>query len=125
MNQNSEAMTEGRAVRHVSVEWDGSSDLVRICVEPDRTDQPRNLSGWLVLDIRFLKGVKQTFPPRAIIALFGAAWCVKSCSRTTRRGRRQLAQGDLRADSRCASQSDVRDQSGHQGFGCAAAQLQS
>jgi hypothetical protein len=43
MNQNSEAMTEGKAVRHVSVEWDGSSDLVRICVEPDRTDQPRNL----------------------------------------------------------------------------------
>src|SRR5215510_12593085 len=41
--QNSETMTEGRAVRHVSVEWDGSKELVRICVEPDRTDQPRNL----------------------------------------------------------------------------------
>src|SRR5262245_48083848 len=36
-------MTEARAVRHVSVEWDASSELVRICVEPDRTDQPRDL----------------------------------------------------------------------------------
>jgi len=43
VTQNSEAATEARAVRHVSVEWDGSSDLVRICVEPDRTDQPRDL----------------------------------------------------------------------------------
>src|SRR5215470_18045682 len=43
VTQNSEAMTEGRAVRHVSVEWDGSSDLFRICVKPDRTDQPRDL----------------------------------------------------------------------------------
>jgi hypothetical protein len=43
VTQNSEAMTEARAVRHVSVEWDGKNDLVRICVEPDRTDQPRDL----------------------------------------------------------------------------------
>jgi hypothetical protein len=43
VTQNSEAMTEARAVRHVSVEWDGKNDLVRICVDPDRTDQPRDL----------------------------------------------------------------------------------